>query len=241
MAPHYDDPNATFDSGLRYDSPDNPPVPSVSTKGRRMRNIIKLALSHLSIPDGIAYLRKIVAKTKGNAAFTTIAAKTTALETAVQKTEDDNTAFNAAQKTADTLMTVRDSSVLSMNTLAQDLATAAEGVTKDPATLESGGWDLVATHASPVGPMLMPSNFHATSGDNLGEVDLMCDTQKGVQSHMAESADSPDGPFTVCYVGRKSSCAVKGFVSGAQKWFRMCAVGAAGPGPWAGPISKRAT
>jgi len=87
--------------------------------------------------------------------------------------------------------------------------------------------------------MAAPANFHATTGDNPGEVDLMCDTQKGVQTHIGEWATTADGPWTQFYVGRKSSCASTGLTSGALCWFRMAAVGAAGRGPWAGPISKR--
>jgi hypothetical protein len=89
--------------------------------------------------------------------------------------------------------------------------------------------------------MAAPAHFSATSGDNAGEVDLMCDTQYGVQTHIAEHATSPDGPFTQFYVGKKSSCTDTGLPSGVLHWFRMRAVGAAGPGPYAGPISKRPT
>ena len=237
----FDQPYVKFDQGLTMDSPSGPPVTPVITKGRKVRNLIKLALSHLTIPGLIVYLNKIVAKMKGNMVFTELAAKTTALETAVTALETANTNYNAALTTADQLMTVRDTAVITATTAAQALATGAEGISKDPATLESGGWELVSTHASPVGPMMAPANFCATSGDNEGSVDLACDTQKGVQAHIAEHSTSPEGPFTQFYVGRKSSCTKEGLPSGSAHWFRMCAVGAAGPGPYAGPITKRAT
>ena len=207
---------------------------------KRMKNIIKLNLSHLGILALIAYLQKIGQKMTGNTKFTTIATKTTAMTTSGTAMETANTNYEAAKTTADQLMTVRDNARVAAENAVQDLATAAEGVTKDPADLQSGGWDLVSDR-SPVGPMSAPANFNATSGDNAGEVDLACDTQHGVQSHVGESATSADGPFTPFYVGKKSSCTAAGLVSGSLNWFRMRAVGAAGPGPWAGPISKRAT
>ncbi len=206
-----------------------------------MKNIIKLGLSHLGILPLIAYLQKIVQKMTGNPVFTTLAAKTTALDTAVTALQTANTNYEAANSTAEQLMTLRDNAVIAAENAAQDLAAAAEGVTKDPASLQSGGWDLASTHGSPVGPMLAPANFSATSGDNAGEVDIACDTQYGVQTHVGESSTSPDGPFTQFYVGKKSSCTKTGLVSGSANWFRMAAVGAAGQGPYAGPISKRAT
>jgi hypothetical protein len=240
MAPHFDDPNVRYDEGWTYDSPDDPPV-TPAQKRKQMKNVIKLALAHFSILGLIAYLQAIYAKMNGNAAFATVATKTTALNTAVTALVTANTNYEASKATTDQLMTVRDNAVITAENAVQDLATASEGVTKDPATLQSGGWEVVGGHAAPVGPMAAPANFHATGGDNAGEVDLMCDPQHGVQTHQAEYATAPDGPFTSFYTGKKSSCAATGLVSGTLYWFHMRAVGAAGPGPWAGPISKRAT
>ena len=89
--------------------------------------------------------------------------------------------------------------------------------------------------------MSAPANFHATGGDNAGEVDLGCDPQPGVQAHMVEYSTSATGPFTLGYTGKKSSCSIPGLLSGTGYWFQMWAVGAAGPGPKSGPIMKRAT
>jgi hypothetical protein len=205
-----------------------------------MKNIIKLSLLHFGILGLIGYLQKIGVKMTGNTKFTTVATKTAAMTTNLAALESANTDYEASKKTTDQLMTVRDNLRITTENSAQDLATAAEGVTKDPADLQSGGWDLVSDR-TPVGPMSAPANLSATSGDSASEVDLACDTQYGVQSHIAETAISADGPFTQFYVGKKSSCTAKGLVSGLLNWFRMRAVGAAGPGPYAGPISKRAT
>lgn len=237
MAPSYDDPAVRFDAGYTYDSGASPVVPVANRKN--MIKLIKLSLSHLSILSLISYLQKIVAKMTGNTTFTALAAKTATLDTAVKALATANTNYEASKKTTDELMVVRDNAVITVENAAQDLAAGAEGVTTDPALLQSGGWDLVASHTTPVGPLHMPANFHATSGDNPGEVDLMCDTQRGVQTHIVEWALTPDGPWTQVYVGRKSSCAAKNLTSGALGWFRMAAVGAAGTSPWAGPISKR--
>ena len=211
-----------------------------NTGRQSMKNIIKLSLTHLGVLALIGYLNKIGQKMTGNAKFTATAAKTTAMTTNVAAFEAANTNYEASKKTTDQLMTVRDNLRITTESSAQDLATAAEDVTKDPADLQTGGWDLVGS-SSPVGPMAAPANLSATSGDNAGEVDVACDTQYGVQSHIGETATSADGPFTQFYVGRKSSCTATGLPGGSLNWFRMRAVGAAGPGPWAGPISKRAT
>jgi hypothetical protein len=114
-----------------------------------MKNVIKLALARLSILGLIGYLQKIVQKMTGNPVFTTLAAKTTALDTAVTALETANTNYEAANSTAEQLMTLRDNAVVVAENAAKDLASAAEGVTKDPASLQGGGWDLASTHGSP--------------------------------------------------------------------------------------------
>jgi hypothetical protein len=233
MATRWNEPNAKWNDGSTWASA------SAESKIKRMTKLIKLGLSRFNIVGLIAYLQPIITKMTGNTTFTTLATKTTALGTAVTALETANTNYNAALSTANQLMIVRDNAVITVENAAQDLAAGAEGVTKDPALLKSGGWDLVSGTTTPVGPMSAPANFHVTAGDNPGEVDAMCDPQKGVQTHIGEWATTPDGPWTQFYVGKKSSCAATSLTSGALGWFRMAAVGAAGRGPWAGPISKR--
>jgi len=235
MAFRFDSPAAKFDQGLTMDSPVTP----VSAR-KQMKNVIKLSLSRFGILALIGYLQKIVLKMTNSTKFASLAAKTTALDTAVKALDTANTNYEGAKKTTDQLMILRDNARIVAENAAQDLATGAEGVSKDPGDLTGGGWDVVGDH-SPVGPMSAPNNFSATGGDDAGSVDLACDPQYGVQTHVAEYATAADGPYTSGYVGKKSSCTITGLPSGGLHWFRMRAVGAAGPGPWAGPISKRAT
>jgi hypothetical protein len=63
----------------------------------------------------------------------------------------------------------------------------------------------------------------------------------GVQTHIAHYATASTGPWTQGYVDKKSICTIGTLPSGVEHWFRVQAIGAAGPSDWSGPISKRAT
>ena len=65
--------------------------------------------------------------------------------------------------------------------------------------------------------------------------------RRGVQTYIAERATSPDGPWTQCHIGKASSCTATALISGTQYWFRVRAIGAAGPSAWSDPATKRAT
>ena len=125
---------------------------------------------------------------------------------------------------------------------AQFHAPTATWTWADAATLQSGGWDLQAARAPPVGTLPQPANLAASGGDLDGTVDLTWDAiRRGVQSYVAEQATASSGPWTQCYVGKASKCTVTGLTSGTQYWFQVKAIGAAGPSAWSDPATKRAT
>jgi hypothetical protein len=59
--------------------------------------------------------------------------------------------------------------------------------------------------------------------------------------YIAQVVPASGGEYTQCYVGQASGCTVKGLDSGKEYWFRVCALGAAGEGPWSDRAAKRAT
>jgi hypothetical protein len=203
-------------------------------------NLIKLDMTDQSIPDLIADQQKIVAKMTANATFTSIATDVTALGTAVAALVTSNTNYNAAVADGTTKKQLRDNARIAVENASRTLANKAEGVTTDAAALESGGYVLRAG-ATPVGPMPKPQGAAATLGDLPGTVDFHWDSiKRGVQTYIAQSATSSGGPWTQFYVGKASKCEAGGLVSGTQYWFQVCAVGAAGPGPFSDPATSRA-
>ena len=201
---------------------------------------IKLDIYNLSTPELITCLNAIVSKMTGNATFSTLAAKTTALGTAVTALQTANTDYDASVATTSGKLSARDAARQVAEDAARVLASGAEGVTRVAADLEGGGWTLAGT-ASPVGMLPQVGNVCATGGDLEGEVDLTWDPiRRGLQSYLVEYALPPSGPWTQCYVGQASKCTCSGLTSGTEYWFRVRGVGAAGPGPWSDRASKRA-
>jgi hypothetical protein len=122
------------------------------------------------------------------------------------------------------------------------LAHGAEEITQDEAELLSGGFAIAAASTPPVGMLPQPENLHASYGDLDGEVDLGCNAiKRGVQSYVVENATSADGPFTQFYIGKASKSTCTGLTSGTEYWFRVRAIGAAGPSQWSEKTSSRAT
>ena len=194
----------------------------------------------MSVAPSIPYFKKITGKMTGNAKFTDLATETAALGSATTALDTANTNYEKSKSDTAQLLTLRDNAYAATSDAAHTLANGAQKITTDASDLQSGGWDLVAD-ATPVGQLSVPANFHATSGDVSGSVDLGWDSQRGVQAHIGQWAASPSGPWTQGYVGKKSSCTITGLPSGVESWFRVQANGAAGPSDWTGPIVKRAT
>jgi hypothetical protein len=202
---------------------------------------IKLDISHQTVPQFIAYLQAILANITGNATFTTLAAKITALNTATTALDDANTDYDAAVEATKSKLTLRNDKRTAAENALRVVANGAEELTTNAAQLESAGFALQSA-GSPVGTLGQPQNLHASGGDLDGEVDVQWDSlPRGVQSYIAEHSTSVDGPWTQFYVGKASKATATGLTSGTEYWFRVRAVGAAGPSQWSDKASKRAT
>jgi hypothetical protein len=201
---------------------------------------VKLDHKDLATPAFVTRMEEISAAMTGNAVFTSLAANVTAFNTKVATLATKNSAYETAVLACKTAMTERDDARTAAEDSARALASASEGVTSDAAELQSGGWHLRG-EAAPVGPMPAPQNVSATAGDLDGEVDLSWEPVSGRDTYIAEHSTSATGPWTQFYVGKKSSCTATGLVSATMYWFRIRAVGTAGPGPWSDITQKRAT
>jgi hypothetical protein len=110
----------------------------------------------------------------------------------------------------------------------------------DAAKIASSGAPLKGQPEA-IGELPAPTNLRATGGDLDGEADCMWDPVNGANSYIAECASNAIGPWTQVYVGKKSRCTAGGLASGQLYYFRVRAVGAAGPGQWSDISHKRAT
>ena len=201
---------------------------------------IKFDHTSLDTPAFIARMREISTALTGNPVFAALAPRLPAFNTVVDALETRNTTYHATVQLADQQLTERDTERVTAEDAIRVLASASEAETVGEADLLSGGWHLTSPPV-PVGAMTAPQNLSGTGGDQAGEADLLWGPVSGRDTYIAEQSGSATGPWTQCYVGKKSSYTVGGLVSGQLYYFRVRAVGSAGPGPWSDIATARAS
>jgi hypothetical protein len=228
-----------FDQGWFYDREDQP-LPLTPALKRLMAKI-KLEMYHFNVPESVGYFRVITGKMTGNTTFTSLAAKTTAQATDTDELETAWLDYQGALHVAEQKLAIVYGKLADAQETMRVLAAGAEAVTQDPAALLSGGFDLQAER-TPVGPMPKVEEVKATGGDLDGSADLQWKpVKRGLQTYLARYGASSNGPWTQFYAGTKSRTTATGLTSGNEYFFEVCAVGAAGPGPWSDVARIRAT
>lgn len=202
-------------------------------------NVIRLALSGVPRPTLINDGTVNVEMLTGNVVFSEIATDVTTFSAALTKFKNANDAYEEQKQHLAYLHSKLEDEQRAYEDAYRTLAAACEKVTLDPTKLESGGWAVRKTPA-PVGPLPAPANLRSKLGAFPGTTDLECDPVHGAVSYVAECATTATGPFTRVYEGTRTKCTVGDMESGALYYFRMRALGAAGPSPWSDITEKRA-
>jgi hypothetical protein len=187
----------------------------------------------------IIFYRNVVAALTGNPAFPNPPVTVSNFTTQIDLVEG-NANEVAAAKTALLLTEWKlEQSVEALDVMGRALATYVEAASMgNPATLESSGFTLTAPRM-PVGLLPAPSNVRVEPGQ-IGTCLLKWDRDRGTRSWRAEWAPQPTGPWTEFYNGTRATCVATGLTSGTQYWFRVQALGSAGPSDWSDPATRRA-
>ncbi len=201
--------------------------------------LVSLFFIQLTTAAKIIFYRNVVAALTGNTAFTnptvTLPNFTSQIDL-VETNANDVAAAKTALLLADWKL---QQSVDTLDGMGRDLATFVQSASKgNPATLESSGFTLTAPR-TPVGILPAPSNVRVEPGQ-IGTCLLKWDRDRGTRSWRAEWAPQPTGPWTEFYNGTRATCVATGLTSGTQYWFRVQALGSAGPSDWSDPSTKRA-
>ncbi|MBI2924342.1 MAG: fibronectin type III domain-containing protein [Verrucomicrobia bacterium] len=202
---------------------------------------VKLNLQDKSDPELDQFATDHIAAMTGNANFATPNPAAPAFLTLSNNFHAALTNSNTANQTAKEMTVLKETARTALEAgLTQRGTYVEETSSGDEAKILSAGLAVRAPSA-PIGPLPAPQNVTATGGDLEGTADCQCDPVKGRDTYIGECASSATGPWTQVYVGKKSSFTATGLVSGQMYYFRMRAVGAAGPGPWSDLAQKRAT
>lgn len=201
---------------------------------------VKLELKDKTEPELVLYTENVVTKMTGNANFTTpnppLASLTTAknnLSTAVQTVTTLDQQLEAARVDMAAKRGILHGLLTQEGTYVEN--TSAGDATK----ILSAGME-VRDEPAPPAPMPTPQNLRAFAGDNDGEIDLDWDSVKKAKSYEIQRSLDPVTATSWIAAGTvtKSKGTITGLTSGTKYWFRVRAIGAAGPGPWSDPATK---
>ena len=109
----------------------------------------------------------------------------------------------------------------------------------DKMQLQGLGLDVV-DFPTPLGVLPAPTNVRSNLGLLDGTIIVRFNAVRGRKVYKLECAESADGPWTLSYEGTRASATCSGLVSGKEYFFRVRAVGTAGPGAWSDITKTRA-
>jgi len=201
----------------------------------------KLNLRGLTTLQKIRKAKSFVAAMTGNANFpgpnpplAVIAAAAEQVATAFSDREqvrrqldEQQTALENAEKMLDLLLTA----------LAAYVAAASGGEVQ---RIVSSAME-VANAPVPVGLLPQVTNLRATTSPVEGAVMLRWKRMRHARCYELQTSADPVTPqsWESHDPVSKAKCQLTGLPSGARRWFRVRAIGSAGPGAWSDPIVRR--
>lgn len=232
----YDEPSVFWDMpGFFYDMPDEAGL----RKPTRMAKP-KLDLKGKTPLQKVQKTGDIVTATTDNPNFptpnpslATLTAKADALSAAFSEREAARQALDAKQAALETAEADLDAALVSF---AAHVESASGG---DKAKILSSGLG-VKGESAPIGPLPQVEGLESSAGEAEGTVNLRWSPVKGAKTYEVQTCPDPITTAGWRTVGlpTKASLAVDGLPSGGRCWFRVRAIGSAGPGPWSDPTVK---
>lgn len=192
----------------------------------------KLGWSRLSIPNKIQKGRQIITAMTGNSHFTTpnpsladIQAAIDVLETAYQDASDGGKSLKAIMYEKEDILDELIAKLISY------VDHQAQG---DALVIRSASMD-VQTTGQPIGEPERVINLRAINVSNSGEISLNWRPVRGAKAYEIQSSEDSNQWVHVAN-STKASMKLKGQPMTTYLWYRVCAIGSAGNGPWSDPV-----
>jgi len=201
---------------------------------------VKLELNRLDIPHKTALAVRIVDAMTGNATFPTPNPALAAITTAATALTDKAAVAQQARLNAVNATTEQVAAEVALDALLTTegnyVQTTSSG---DEGKILSAGMDVRADSA-PIGELPAPDNLSATTGDHPGQIDLHWNRVKGAMSYLIQqSADPPTATsWAQASASTSSKATMANLTSGTKYWFRVAALGAAGPSDYSQPAAR---
>ncbi len=206
----------------------------------KKKNQVVLNLQGLSVPDKIEKARANIKAMTGNGNFPESKEQLARTGAAADKLEKSYTEAIEARAISVTKTAIMNQDDDEFDREYSALGRHVEGASKgDEAKIKSAGMDVKAA-ATPIGIPQRPEAMKANEGLKNGNIEAKWKPVRGSRAYVVRMTDTianMDSWKQVAIV-TKASALIEGLFSGTQYWFQVCAVGAAGQGPWSDPATK---
>ena len=204
---------------------------------------VVLDLKNLSVPALISRIRAILTATSEQAAFASLAADITALNTMVDILETKQTELRQAENKVTMATQKRDEAEKDVTDAAIKLASNVGEIAANEAAVES---TLMRVKGPPAPKPVpdQPTGLELKMGDDDGELSGQCNGQPGIVDYyeIQFTTVDPNGAspnWQHADTSKKSRFDLTGLPSGEKVWVRLRACNARGKSNWSDPACKR--
>jgi hypothetical protein len=200
----------------------------------------KANIGRASVPEKGVFGTRVVSMMNGNPNFGSLAGPVGDFDTATTEMMTAYQDAHTARQNADEKFALLTEKVVLWDEQVGLLAAGVEQASGgNPAIILTSGFE-VRNPSAPIGPLEAPQNLEATTNGHQGQVKLRWGSVRGVDTYDVQvCADPPtEGGWTTRTSCTASRVTLEGLPSVTRQWFRVRAVGAAGPSGWSEPAVK---
>jgi hypothetical protein len=201
---------------------------------------LKIGLRNMSDVKKVEFARGLIRQMSGNPHFPSARTALATLTTAVTDLERAYQDAKVARHVARTKTQVRKAASSALDSMVKQVARFVEiAAAGDPGKLTASGFEVRASRA-PVGQLTPPENLTLAVSEIPGEVRLRWKHVRGASTYLIQRSSEPDNStaWVQVAVSTRAKATLTGQTRGTRFWFRVCAVGAAGQGPWSSAVER---
>lgn len=200
----------------------------------------KANIARLNVPQKVLYGRRIVTAMQNQGVFAPLAPLVGELNTDTDTLDTTYQDARAARQSAAEKTALQEGAAVAWDNRIGLLAAAVEQVSGgDAAVILSSGFE-VRNPSAPIGPLPAPANLEAATNGHDGQVKLRWKRVHGADTYEVQTSGDPMNPgnWTTKTTSTGARATLEGLPSVTRQWFRVRAIGAAGPSGWSEPAVK---
>jgi hypothetical protein len=201
---------------------------------------IRIGLRNMSDPKKVDFARGLIRQMSGNPSFSAATSALSSLTIAIGELEHAYREARTARQVAKAKTQMRKAASSTLDGMVKQLARIVElSAGNDPGKLKASGFDVRSGRTS-VGRLEAPEKLTAEISGTAGEVRLRWKNVRGASTYLVQRTGEPEhaASWAQAAASTRSRIILTDQPRGARLWFRVCAVGAAGMGPWTSAVER---